>query len=211
LERFCQRFPQLISAAPQRGASPVARKSPHPIRAPGGRNKKCMILHYLLPPNRIKGEKTMPDNYSQISIQLVFAVKYREALILPEHKDRIVQYIIGIIRRKKQQSLAVNAVSDHIHIFFGMDPTIYIPDFVRDIKSDSSLFINENKLSRKTFHWQSGYGVFSYTRSHRPRVIRYIENQEEHHKENSFRREYLKILERNSISYNPQYLFEFFE
>lgn len=112
----------------------------------------------------------MSDNYSQISIQLVFAV-----------------------------------------IFFGMDPTIYIPDFVRDIKSDSSLFINENRLSHQIFHWQSGYGVFSYTRSHRPRVIKYIENQVEHHKEISFGREYLEILERNNISYNTEYLFDFFE
>ena len=153
----------------------------------------------------------MPDCYSQISMQLVFAVKYREALIQPYFRDRLIHYIIGIIKGQNQQPLAVNAVSDHIHIFFGMDPTIYIPDFVRDLKSDSSVWINKNKLSPKTFHWQTGYGIFSYTRRDRPMIIRYVENQEEHHHETTFRKEYLKMLHDNEIIYNPDYLFEFFE
>lgn len=153
----------------------------------------------------------MPDSYSQISMQLVFAVKHREALILPQFKDNLVRYVIGIIKGNNQKPLAVNAVSDHIHIFFGMDHTLYIPDFVRDLKSDSSLWVNENRLSPKQFHWQTGYGIFSYCRWHRPVICRYIENQEEHHQKKTFRQEYLRMLKEQQIDYKPEYLFEFFE
>ena len=116
----------------------------------------------------------MANTYSQISMHIVFAVKHRESLILPEFRDQLFSYIYGIIEGKNQKSLAVNGTSDHVHIFTGLTPVIYIPDFVRDIKSDSSLFINSNKLARKPFHWQEGYGIFSHSHSMRDRIIKYI-------------------------------------
>ena len=152
----------------------------------------------------------MPNNYSQISMHLIFAVRYRESLILPEFKETLFKYIYGIIEGKGQKSFAVNGMADHVHIFAGLEPTVYIPDFVRDLKSDSSAFINVHHLSQRKFHWQTGYGIFSHSRSQRDLVIQYILNQEKHHQKQTFKREYTGLLEKNGIEYDSRYLFEFF-
>ena len=129
-----------------------------------------IVLPFLI--NLIKQERTiMANHYSQISMHLIFAVRYREALILPEFRQTLFKYMHGIIEGKRQKSLAVNGMADHVHIFAGLEPTIYIPDFVRDLKSDSSTFINSNHLSPRKFHWQTGYSVFSHSRSQRDFVI----------------------------------------
>jgi REP element-mobilizing transposase RayT len=107
--------------------------------------------------------------------------------------------------------LAINGTHNHIHILLGVSPDIKISDLVRDVKSDSSLFINENKLSKFKFYWQEGYGVFSYSRDQRDLVIKYIMSQEEHHKKRTFREEYLELLKQFDIDYNVKYLFDFFE
>ena len=152
----------------------------------------------------------MANPYYQTSMQLVFAVKYREALIKDDFRDELHRYIGGILRNKKHKPLAINSMPDHIHIFFGMYPCD-IPALIRDLKSDTSLYINEKRLSKNKFQWQEGYGLFSYSMSHRPNVIRYIENQQEHHKKRTFREEYLDFLEKFQVEYNPKYLFYFFE
>ena len=143
-------------------------------------------------------------------MQLVFAVKHRQALIHPNFREELHKYIGGILKNKKHKPLAINSMPDHIHIFFGMHPCD-IPALVRDIKSDTSTYINENKLSKLKFQWQEGYGLFSYTLSHRSNVIKYIENQQEHHKTKSFKEEYLTILQKLDIEFNEKYLFNFFE
>ncbi len=153
----------------------------------------------------------MANTYSQISMHIVFAVKHRESLILPEFRDELFRYIYGIIEGKKQKSLAVNGVADHVHIFAGLTPVIYIPDFVRDIKSDSSIFINSHRLSARHFQWQEGYGVFSCGYSQRDYVIKYIMNQEQHHRRKSFQKEYLAMLKKMEVQYDEKYLFDFFE
>ncbi len=153
----------------------------------------------------------MPNTYSQISMHIIFAVKHREALILPSFRVDLYKYIHGIIKGKNQKSFAVNGTADHIHIFAGLSPTVYIPDFVRDLKSDSSLYVNKNHWSPKKFHWQEGYGVFSHSRSQRDRVIKYILNQEKHHLKTSFRLEYLGFLEKNETESDAEYLFDFFD
>ena len=152
----------------------------------------------------------MADPYYQISMQLVLAVKHRDALIKESFRDELHKYIGGILINKKHKPLAINSVDDHIHVFFGMHPCD-IPALVRDIKSDSSSFINEKKLSRLRFHWQEGYGLFSYSMSHRSNVINYIENQQQHHRKLSFREEYLGFLKKFEVDYDLKYLFEFFE
>jgi REP element-mobilizing transposase RayT len=153
----------------------------------------------------------MSNTYSQISLHIIFAVKHREALILPNFRDNLFRYIHGIIKGKNQKSFAVNGASDHIHIFTGLTPSIYIPDFVRDIKSDSSLYVNKNRWSPGKFHWQDGYGVFSHSRSQRDCVIKYILNQEEHHSKKSFKSEYIGFLEKAGVDFDSKYLFEFFD
>jgi putative transposase len=152
----------------------------------------------------------MADVFYQTSMQLVFAVKHRESMINNDFRETLHKYIGGILVNQKHKPLAINSMPDHIHVFFGMHPCD-IPALVRDLKSDSSRFINENRWLKFKFHWQEGYGLFSYTMSHRSKVIQYIDNQQEHHKKRSFKAEYLGILKKFDIEFNEKYLFDFFE
>lgn len=152
----------------------------------------------------------MGNVYYQTSMQFVFAVQNRKALINDEFRETLHKYIGGILVNQKHKPLAINSMPDHIHIFFGMHPCD-IPALVRDLKSDSSTFINKNALSKYKFQWQEGYGLFSYTMSHRSRVIQYVENQQKHHEKQSFKTEYLSILKKLDIEFCEEYLFDFFE
>ncbi|MCC7400248.1 MAG: IS200/IS605 family transposase [Chitinophagaceae bacterium] len=153
----------------------------------------------------------MAGTYSQLYIQVVFAVKGRENLIAKAWKDDLHRYISGIITNKEQKSIIVNGMPDHIHAFIGLKPSMKISDLVRDIKNNSSNFINDRKLVRGRFSWQEGYGAFSYSHSHIENVYKYILNQEEHHKKRSFREEYLELLQKFEIEYNEKYLFEWMD
>ncbi len=153
----------------------------------------------------------MANTYSQITIHIVFAVKYRENLLKTKYKEELYKYISGIIKNKNQKLLAINGASDHVHILLGMSPSIALSDLVRDIKNNSSKFINDKKWILGKFQWQEGYGAFSYSRSQRTEIINYINNQEEHHKKASFKEEYLNILKKFDVEYNDEYLFDFFE
>ncbi|NHB67694.1 IS200/IS605 family transposase [Bacteroidales bacterium M08MB] len=152
----------------------------------------------------------MANPYYQISMQLIFAVKHRDALIKEDFREDLHRYIGGILVNQKHKPLAINSMPDHIHIFFGMHPCD-IPALIRDIKSDSSTFVNEKKLSKFKFQWQEGYGLFSYSMSQRSNVINYIDNQQEHHKKFLFREEYLDFLKEFGVEYSPKYVFDFFE
>ena len=153
----------------------------------------------------------MANTYSQITLHFVFSPKNRESLIHASFQERLHRYITGIVVGKRHKMLAINSMPDHIHMLIGFDPYEAPSDLVRDIKSDSTLFINDNHLSRFKFQWQEGYGVFSYSRSQRDSVIRYIMEQEEHHKKSSFKGEYMAILKKFDIPFEEKYLFEFFE
>jgi len=109
--------------------------------------------------------KFMAGSYSQIYIQYVFAVKGRQNLLQKPWREEVFKYISGIIKGKNQKPIIVNGVSDHVHVFVGLKPSMNIPDLVRDIKNNSSNFINENKWVKGKFCWQEGYGVFSYSHS----------------------------------------------
>jgi len=149
----------------------------------------------------------MPNTYTQIHIQFVFAVKYRNGLINSSFKGELYQYISGILKPLNHKLLAINGMPDHIHIFIGMRPTQSISDLMQDIKGSSSKWINEKKFLNRKFEWQEGYGAFSYSKSHVDSVINYIKNQEEHHKKESFREEYLKFLKAFEIEYDERYIF----
>ena len=151
-----------------------------------------------------------PGSYTQMYVQLVFAVKNRKALLTPEIRPTVFKYISGIITDMKHKSIIVNGISDHIHIFLGLNPSVSVADTVHDIKRSSSLFINKEKLSNFYFSWQSGYGGFTYGKSQIDEVYQYILNQENHHKKDSFRKEYLRFLESFEIDYDERYLFDFF-
>lgn len=149
----------------------------------------------------------MPNTYTQIHIQFVFAVKFRNGLINPSFKGELYQYISGILKQHNHKLLAINGMPDHLHIFIGMRPTQSISDLMQDIKGSSSKWINEKKFLKIKFEWQEGYGAFSYSKSHVDTVIKYIKNQEEHHKKESFRDEYLKFLKAFEIEYDERYIF----
>lgn len=151
---------------------------------------------------------TMANTYSQIYIQIVFAVYGRENLISSEWKDELYKYITGIVKNNNQKLLAINGVSDHIHILLNIKPNIALSDLIRDIKANSSRFINEKKFVKGKFSWQEGFGAFSYSISQLDDVIEYIQKQEEHHKETSFKDEYLKHLKRFQIEYDEKYIFD---
>lgn len=150
----------------------------------------------------------MPNTFSQIYIQIVFTVRGRQNLIPIERRDELNKYISGIISNKGQKSIIVNGMPDHIHIFVGLQPSISISDLVRDVKNNSSKFINEQGWINRKFSWQEGYGAFSYSHSHIKNVYNYILNQEKHHQKKSFKDEYLDFLQKFEVEYNEKYLFE---
>lgn len=148
------------------------------------------------------------NTYSQLYVQIVFGVKYREALIDPKWEKRLFQYMTNIIQNKGQKMLAINGTMDHIHIFINCKPTCNLSDLVREVKKSSTVFINENYLTQKKFNWQSGFGVFSYNYSQIDQVIKYVHRQKEHHKKKSFKTEYLNLLKEMNIDFQEQYAFD---
>lgn len=150
----------------------------------------------------------MPGTYSQIYIQIVFAVKGRQNLLQKPWREEVFKYIAGIIREKNQKPLIVNGVSDHVHILLSIRPSISISDLVRDIKNNSSKFINVHGFLPYKFSWQEGFGVFSYSKSDIGKVYSYIERQESHHSKESFKSEYLDFLKEYEIEFDEKYLFD---
>jgi putative transposase len=152
----------------------------------------------------------MAGTFSQIYIQYVFAVQGRMNMILPVFQDEVYKYISGIVTAKGQKVLAVNGMEDYVHVLVGLKPAMRIADLVRDIKNNSSNFINEKGYLKQKFCWQEGYGAFSYSQSNFGSVIEYIKNQKEHHKKRTFKTEYMGFLRKFNIAFEDKYLFEFY-
>ena len=150
----------------------------------------------------------MANTYTQIYVQVVFAVEGRQNLIARERKEDLQKYMTGIVSRQGQKLLAIHCMPDHVHILLGLEPNIALSDLVGDIKTGSTNHINEQKWVSGRFHWQTGFGAFSYSRSQLDEVIRYIENQEQHHAKKSFRDEYLEFLQKFNVSYDERYVFK---
>lgn len=144
-------------------------------------------------------------------VQIIFAVKGRRNLIRETHSDEIEKYICGIINNNKSKPLAIYCNPDHIHILVGMNPSVALSDLVRDIKANSSRWINDKKWISEQFRWQEGYGGFTYSKSQLDTVIKYILRQPEHHKKWSFKQEYLELLKRFEVEFEEKYLFEWYE
>jgi putative transposase len=152
----------------------------------------------------------MANTYSQLYIHLVFSPKNRESLIHIDWKTNLEKFITGIVKNHDHKLLAIGAMPDHIHILIGYNVNQLLPDLVENIKTSSNAWIKENKLSKFKFEWQRGYGAFSHSHSQLDTVIKYILNQEEHHKKQSFKEEYLDIMRKNNIDYKDEYIFDFF-
>jgi putative transposase len=153
----------------------------------------------------------MANTYTKIYLHLVFSPMGHENVIPVKHKEELQKYTTGIIQNRKHKLLAINYMPDHVHIFIGYSPSQALPDLLRDIKANTSKFINENKWMPGRFQWQEGYGAFSYGHSQINDVIHYVNTQEEHHKRASFKEEYFKLLEKFDIDFDPRYMFEWIE
>lgn len=149
----------------------------------------------------------MPNTYTQIYIQIVFAVKGRENLIKSENRVELQKYITGIVENRNTKLICIYCMPDHVHILVGLKPTTHISDLVRDIKAGSSKFINDSGWVKGKFNWQEGFGAFSYGHSQLDTIINYINNQEEHHRKKSFKEEYLDFLDKFNVTYEDKYLF----
>jgi len=150
----------------------------------------------------------MANTYTQIYIHVVFAVQERAAIINKEWREELFKYIAGILKNQGIKLLAIGGVEDHIHILFALDPRIALSDLVRDVKANSSKFINEKGFVRGKFYWQEGFGAFSYSRSQIDKVAKYILNQEQHHNNRSFKDEYVELLSKFQVDYDEKYLFK---
>lgn len=150
----------------------------------------------------------MANTYTQVYIQIVFAVKGRQSLIAEENRMELEKYICGIINNKESKPLAIYCNPDHLHVLVGLNPKFSISDLVRDIKANSSKWINEQGWINHKFNWQRGYGAFSYAKSELDGVVKYILNQAEHHRTTSFKREYIDLLEKAEVDYENTYLFD---
>ena len=150
----------------------------------------------------------MAGTWSQIYIQIVFAVANRACLLKSPWKETVFKYISGTIKQKGQKPIIVNGVADHVHIFVGLKPSMAVSDLVRDIKNNSSQFINKQNWVRGKFSWQEGHGSFSYGHSQIEQVYHYILNQEKRHRKVTFQEEYIEMLKRFNIQYDNRYLFK---
>jgi putative transposase len=150
----------------------------------------------------------MPGTFSQIYVQVVFAVKHRSSMIDSSFEEDLYKYITGIVRNKGEKLLAINGMPDHVHIFLGLKPSCRLSDLIREIKKSSNEFIKEKGYCSYRFNWQEGYGAFSYSHSQLDQVIKYIKNQKQHHKKKSFKEEYLELLKKFNVEYEDKYLFE---
>lgn len=150
----------------------------------------------------------MANTFSQIYIQIVFAVEGRQNLIDPIHNSELQKYITGIVTAQRQKLIAINNMPDHAHVLIGQRPDSVLSDLVGDIKSGSSNFINRHRWVNGRFNWQEGFGAFSYSRSQLESVISYIHNQQKHHEKRSFRDEYVSLLEKFDVPYDERYIFK---
>ena len=150
----------------------------------------------------------MSNTYTQLYFHVVFAVKGRQNIIGATWKEELYKYITGIVTNKNQKLIVINGMPDHIHILIGMKPDCALSNLIRDVKANSSKFINEKKFVGGKFEWQTGFGAFTLGHSQLNIIINYIKNQEEHHKTKFFREEYVELLRRYEIDFKTEYIFE---
>ena len=153
----------------------------------------------------------MANTYTQLYIQFVFAVKGRENLIKESFRDELEKVMCGIITNQRCKTYAIYCNPDHTHIFIGMHPAMAPSKLMEQVKSGSSNWLNEKRYVRGKFAWQDGFGAFTYSKSQIDSVVKYVLNQPEHHKKQSFRNEYLLLLKKFEIDYDEKYLFEYYD
>jgi len=153
----------------------------------------------------------MANTYSRMYAQLVFAIKYRDALIMSDWEEELYKYITGIIQNKGQKMLCINGYVNHLHLLIGFKPDCCLSDLVRDVKTSSTEFVKLRGFTPFKFQWQEGFGAFTYSHSQLDGIIAYINGQKEHHRKVSFKDEYLTFLKDVEIEYDQRFLFDWLE
>lgn len=153
----------------------------------------------------------MANTYTQLYIQFVFSVRGRENLIKESFRDELEKVMCGIVTNHKCKTYAIYCNPDHIHVFIGMHPSISPSKLMEQVKSGSSKWLNEKKFLLGKFAWQDGFGAFTYSKSHIDHVVKYILNQPVHHRKQSFKDEYLLLLEKFDIKFDEKYLFDWYD
>lgn len=153
----------------------------------------------------------MANKYLKIYIQIIFAVKYREAILAKYWRSELFSYMSTSLLDRGNYPLAVNGSYDHVHLFFDYRDNELISDLVRELKKSSNSFIKNKGFTRRKFQWQTGYGAFSYSYREKGKIIEYIRHQEKHHQRVRFKDEYLSMLNDFEIDFKDEYLFEFLE
>ncbi len=150
----------------------------------------------------------MANTYSQQFVHGVFAVKHRKSVLKASIRPTAFAILGQQIKDAGCKSLIVNGIEDHVHCLFNIPPKYSTSEIMQKVKAKSSKDFNDLNLFESKFNWQTGFGAFTLSFKELDRVYKYIENQEAHHKKESFRDEYLQILKENNLEYDPKYLFE---
>jgi REP element-mobilizing transposase RayT len=148
----------------------------------------------------------MGHTYAALFTHFVFSTKDRTPSIQPAFRDRLYSYAGGIAKAKQCSLLVAGGMPDHVHLLIQRHPGTAEADLMRLIKSNTSGWVHETFPSSRDFAWQRGYGVFSVSKSNLDAVRGYIERQEEHHKHQSFKDEFIALLERHGVEYDPKYV-----
>jgi REP element-mobilizing transposase RayT len=151
---------------------------------------------------------TMANTYHQIYLRIVFAAKYRKAVLEKSWRKQVFAVMGNLINETGCKTLNINGVEDHVHCFVGLKPVVSISELMKTVKGKSSKYINDHSLTPEHFEWQVGYGVFSYHQSMVETIYNYVAIQEEHHKIQTFSEEYLGLLKEFQVEYDEQYLFQ---
>ena len=146
------------------------------------------------------------STYTQILYQIVFSTKKRKPVLLKENREKLYKDIWGILKNKNCHLYRINGVEDHLHIVTHLHPLISLSNLVKDIKLGSSSYIKENQLFPDFDGWQEGYAAFTYTIKEKEGLIRYVQNQEEHHKKMTFKEELLALLKEHNVEFDERYL-----
>jgi len=146
------------------------------------------------------------STYTQILYQIVFGTKNREKTLIAPNRHELFKYIWGILKKKNCHLYRINGVEDHLHIVTHLHPSVSLASLIKDTKLASSDFIKKNNIFQKFGGWQDGYGAFTYSIKEKDRLIEYVKNQEEHHKTETFREEYIKLLKEHEIEFDEKYL-----
>jgi REP element-mobilizing transposase RayT len=150
----------------------------------------------------------MAHTFTNLLVHIIFSTKDRSPFIDTELKPKPHAYLGGIIREEKGKAYAINGTADHVHLLASLPPTIALADAPRTIKTNSSRWLHEQSLNRRSFGWQTGYGAFSVIKSNAHEVVNYVVAQEEHHRRMTFQQEFIAFLERHGIKYDERYIWE---